>query len=228
MVRTRTQAEAELRRQVKQGKAKLDQLVEARYRREGAELLLAEHHTDIEAARAEVARLEADYQHALTLDKMTEHAREAEKQQQAFNAIMLEANKALGPLVERLENAWRDLNKARGDFLSTGRPLAKGFAVTSWPWGMSGEQMKAAETEMNGVLDEVRARGAKLDDALTPHDGRRASMADLNQKDLARPEPYGGLLWRALSLREDALLKEHRQALEAQDAELPADVVTVR
>jgi hypothetical protein len=93
---------------------------------------------------------------------------------------------------------------------------------------MTSEQVTAAETEMNGVLEEVRARGANLDATRTPHDGRRASMADLSQKDLARPEPYGSLLWKALYLREDAVLMEHRQALEAQDAELPADVVTVR
>jgi hypothetical protein len=228
MVRTRTQAEAELRRQVKQGKAKLDQLVEARYRREGAELLLVEHHTDIEAARAEVARLEADYQRETTLDRMVELAKEAEKQRDTFDALMLEANQVLTPLVERLEGAWRDLNRARRDFLSTGVPLARGFGVNSWPWGMTNEDMQAAAAELTAVLEEVRGRGANLDAARTPWDGRRASMADLSPQDLARPEPYGGLLWRALYLREEALLMEHRQALVAQDADPHADVVTGR
>jgi len=94
---------------------------------------------------------------------------------------------------------------------------------------MTNEDMQAAETEMNAVLEEVRARGANLDATRTPHDGRRASMADLSTwQDPPRPEPYGSLLWKALYLREDALLMEHRQALEAQDAELPADVVTGR
>jgi predicted RNase H-like nuclease (RuvC/YqgF family) len=64
MVRTRTQEEAELRRQVKQGKAKLDQLVEARYRREGAESLLVEHRAETEAAQAEVTSLEAQIDRA--------------------------------------------------------------------------------------------------------------------------------------------------------------------
>ncbi len=228
MVRTRTQAEAELRRQVKQGKAKLDQLVEARYRREGAELLLVEHRADIEAAQAEADRLEAEYRRETTLDGMAQYAEEATRQKETFEAVMHEANQALTPLTEKLYGAWRDLLRARRDFLSTGVPLARGFGVNSWPWGMSGEDVQAAEAELTAVLEEVRGRGANLDAARTPWDGRRASMADRSPQDLARPEPYGGLLWRALYLREDAVLMEHRQALEAQDAELPADVVTVR
>jgi DNA repair exonuclease SbcCD ATPase subunit len=228
MVRTRTQAEAELRRQVKQGKAKLDQLVEARYRREGAELLLVEHRADIEAAQAEADRLEAEYRRETTLDGMAQYAEEATRQKETFEAVMHEANQALTPLTEKLYGAWRDLLRARRDFLSTGVPLARGFGVNSWPWGMSGEDVQAAEAELTAVLEEVRGRGANLDAARTPWDGRRASMADRSPQDLARPEPYGGLLWRALYLREEAVLMEHRQALEVQDAELPADVVTVR
>ncbi len=221
-------------------KAPLDELALAKTRVQAARELLEQHRSDIEAAQAEADRLEADYQHETTLDKMVEHAKEAEKQRDTFGALMLEANQVLTPLVERLEGTWRDLNRARRDFLSTGRPLSVGFGVNSWPWGMTNEDMQAAETEMNAVLEEVRARGANLDAARTPWDGRRASMADRSPQDLARPEPYGGILWRALYLREDALLMEHRQALEAQDAEqreehrqvedaeLPADVVTVR
>ncbi len=64
MTRARTQEEAELRRQVKQGNAKLEQLVEARYRREGAESLLVEHRAETEAARAEVSSLEAQIDRA--------------------------------------------------------------------------------------------------------------------------------------------------------------------
>jgi chromosome segregation ATPase len=64
MTRARTQEEAELRRQVKQGNAKLEQLVEARYRREGAESLLVEHRAETEAARAEVSSLEAQIRRA--------------------------------------------------------------------------------------------------------------------------------------------------------------------
>jgi hypothetical protein len=165
-----------------------------------------------------VERLEADYRRTTMLDTMVEHAREATKQKEAFEAVMHEANQALTPLTEKLYTAWRDLNKARRDFLSTGRPLARGFGVTSWPWGMTNEDMQAAEMEMNGVLEEVRGRGANLDAARTPWDGRRASMADRSPQDLGRPEPYGSLLWKALFLREEALLMEHRQALEAQDA----------
>ncbi len=222
-------------------KAPLDELVQAKTRVQAARELLEQHHADIETARAEATRLEADYQHALTLDKMVEHAKEAEKQRDTFDALMLEANQALTPLVERLEGAWRALNQARADFLSTGRPLSKGFGRNSWPWGMTNEDVQAAEAELAALLDELKARGATLDAALTPHNGRRSSMADLDHwQDLARPEPYGGLLWKALSLREDAVLMERRQALEAQDAEqreehrqvedaeLPADVVTVR
>jgi uncharacterized protein YukE len=73
MVRTRTQAEVELRRQVKQGKAKLDQLVEARYRREGAELLLVEHRADIASIQAQVQALEVQIDRAekqALLDKL--------------------------------------------------------------------------------------------------------------------------------------------------------------
>ncbi len=216
------------------------ELALAKTRVQAARELLEQHHSDIKTAQAEADRLEADYQRETTLDSMTEHAKEATRQKEAFEAVMHEANQALTPLTEKLYGAWRDLLRARRDFLSTGRSLAEGFGRNSPPWGATGEQLKAAETEMTAVLEEVRARGANLDAARTPWDGRRASMADRSPQDLARPEPYGGILWRALYLREDALLMEHRQALEAQDAEqreehrqvedaeLPADVVTVR
>jgi phage-related tail protein len=231
------QAEGERRRI----KAPLDELAVAKTRVQAARELLEQHHSDIKTAQAEADRLEADYQRETTLDSMTEHAKEATRQKEAFEAVMHEANQALTPLTEKLYGAWRDLLRARRDFLSTGRSLAEGFGVNSWPWAMSGEDMQAAKAELTAVLEEVRGRGANLDAARTPHDGRRASMADLSTwQDLARPEPYGSLLWKALYLREEALLMERRQALEAQDAEqreehrqvedaeLPADVVTVR
>jgi multidrug resistance efflux pump len=221
-------------------KAPLDELAVAKTRVQAARELLEQHHADIKTAQAEADRLEADYRRETTLDGMAGYAKEATRQKEAFEAVMHEANQALTPLTEKLYGAWRDLNKARRDFLSTGVPLARGFGVNSWPWGMSGEDVQAAEAELTAVLEEVRGRGANLDAARTPWDGRRASMADRSPQDLARPEPYGGLLWRALYLREDALLMERRQALEAQDAEqreehrqvedaeLPANVVTVR
>jgi hypothetical protein len=217
------------------------ELALAKTRVQAARELLEQHHSDIKTAQAEADRLEADYRRETNLDGMAQYAEEATRQKETFEAVMHEANAALTPLTEKLYGAWRDLNKARRDFLSTGRPLAEGFGRNSPPWGATSEQMTAAETEMNAVLEEVRGRGANLDAALTPHDGRRASMADLNHwQDLARPEPYGGILWRALYLREEARFMEQRRAQEAQDAEqreehrqvedaeLPADVVTVR
>ncbi len=199
-------------------KAPLDELALAKTRVQAARELLEQHHSDIKTAQAEADRLEVEYRRETTLDGMAGYAREATKQKEAFEAVMHEANQALTPLTEKLYGAWRDLNKARRDFLSTGRPLSVGFGVNSWPWGMTNEDMQAAEAELTAVLEEVRGRGANLDAARTPWDGRRASMADRSPQDLARPEPYGGILWRALYLREDALLMEHRQALEAQDA----------
>ncbi len=59
MVHDRAQDETELRRQVKNGEAKLEQLVEARYKREAAESILAEHRQDMAVLQAEVNRLEA-------------------------------------------------------------------------------------------------------------------------------------------------------------------------
>ncbi len=200
-------------------KAPLDELALAKTRVQAARELLEQHHSDIKTAQAEADRLEADYRRETTLDELAGYAKEATKQKEAFEAVMHEANQALTPLTEKLYGAWRDLNKARRDFLSTGVPLARGFGVNSWPWAMSGEDMQAAEAELTAVLEEVRARGAKLDAALTPHDGRRASMADLNHwQDLARPEPYGALLWKALSLREEAQFMEAQRALRAKDA----------
>jgi myosin heavy subunit len=204
---------------LRKGKAELQKLADAKTRTSAARELLEQHRSDIEATQAEADRLEADYRRETTLDTMVELAKEAEKQRDALNTVMLEANQVLTPLVERLEGTWRDLNKARRDFLSTGVPLAEGFGRNSPPWGATGEQLKAAETEMNALLDELKARGAKLDAALTPHDGRRASMADLNHwQDPPRPEPYGSLLWKALFLREEARFMEAQRALRAKDA----------
>ncbi len=204
------------------------ELALAKTRVQAARELLEQHHSDIKTAQAEADRLEADYRRETTLDELAGYAKEATRQKEAFEAAMHEANQALKPLVEKLYAARRGLTQAQSDFRKAGRSLNNGFGVTSWPYSMTGEQMRDEETKMHALLAEVQARGVDTDVALTPYDGRRVSVAGLNPQDLALPEPYGNPLWRALSLLEEALLMERRQALEAQDAELPADVVTVR
>jgi chromosome segregation ATPase len=200
-------------------KAPLDELAQAKTRVQAARELLEQHHADIEAARQEAARLEADYQRALTLDKMADHAREAAKQKEVFDATMRAANQALTPLVEKLYAAWRGLTQAQSGFRNSGRSLNNGLGVASWPYTMTAEQVTSEETKMRALLTEVQARGADTNVALTPYDGRHVSVAGLNPQDLDLPDPYGGLLWKALRLREEAIFMEHRQAQEAQEAQ---------
>jgi chromosome segregation ATPase len=231
MVRTRTQAEVELRRQVKQGKAKLDQLVEARYRREGAELLLAEHHTDIEVARAEVERLEADYQHALTLDKMTEHAVEASEHRQAFNAEINKANETLQAHMQKLCDALDALEGARRAFTARGQELAEAFRRSDL-YGGDIETNRIRE-EGQALLRELEERGAPVADVLGIVGARLSGMdRDPSENPLAAPEPYTFILWKIIrdareKRRMDARGREEEERY-ARNAELPADVVTVR
>jgi hypothetical protein len=207
------------------GKAPLAELAAARSRVSAAHALLEQHQSDIATARAEAERLEGLYQHALTFDKMTENARDATKHRAEFDTAILEANRALEPIIEKLYSTWRALNQARYQFLTTGRSLSRGFGVNSWPFTMTHEQVHEEETRMNAVLEDIRARGVDLTEVLAPHDGRRASMADAyHYKDLARPEPYAPLLWRAISHKEQERHQEAERQHRTEESERRARI----
>ncbi len=196
MARERLQDETELRQRVKAGKAKLEQLVEARYKREAAESILTEHHADIETQHAEVQRLEAEHGRERTLETMVALAKEAQAQRRAYDDAIVAANEALEPMINAMVSARRAWKRARGDFVNAGRPLSKGFGRSSW--GMttgSPEDQRILE----GLIRELEDRGAELDDVLAPHDGWRATMADRDHAPpLAQPEPYGHYLTEML------------------------------
>jgi phage gp36-like protein len=189
MARERLQDETELRQQVKDGKAKLEQLVEARYKREAAESILAEHHVDIETQRAEVQRLEAEHGRERTLEKMVSLAKEAQAQRRAYDAAIVAANEVLAPLISAMVSARRGWKQARSDFVNAGRPLSKGFGRSSW--GMTSGSPEDQRI-LEGLIRELEDRGAELDDALAPHDGRQMTMGDRDHAPpLAQPEPFG-------------------------------------
>ncbi len=196
MARERLQDETELRQRVKDGKAKLEQLVEARYKREAAESILTEHHVDIETQRAEVQRLEAEHGRERTLETMVVHAKEAHEQRRAYDAAIKKANEALAPLINKMAAARRGWKQARTDFVNAGRPLSRGFGRSSW-----GTTTGSPEDQriLEGLIRELEDRGAELDDVLAPHDGRQMTMADRDHvTPLVQPEPFGYYLTEML------------------------------
>ncbi len=218
MVHDRAQDETELRQQVKNGEAKLEQLVEARYKREAAESILAEHHADIETQRAEVQRLEAEHGRERTLETMVVHAKEAHEQRQAFDAAIMAANEALGPLISKLISAWHGWKAARSEFVTAGRPLSRGFGRSSWGMTTGPEDQRI----LAELLQDLEDRGAPLDDALSPHDGWDKTVADLDHyKPLARPEPFAYYLYEAMkhvmNLQEQAAAEVARRRKEQED-----------
>jgi predicted nucleic acid-binding Zn-ribbon protein len=143
MTRARTQAEAELRRQVKRGEAKLEQLVEARYRREGAESLLVEHRADIAAAQAEADRLEAQLDRAekqAHLDKL--NAEQAELAS-AWEAKAVAAGHSIVQALDDLYDIEREVCLTARAVIGAARAMGvnhsevpPNFALT--PWLLSG------------------------------------------------------------------------------------------
>jgi hypothetical protein len=195
MARERLQDETELRQRVKAGKAKLEQLVEARYKREAAESILTEHHADIETQHAEVQRLEAEHGRERTLETMVALAKEAQAQRQAYDAAIVQANEALAPLINKMVSARRGWKQARTAFVNAGRPLSKGFGRSSWGMTTGPEDQRILE----GLIRELEDRGAELDDVLAPHDGWQMTMADRDHAPpLAQPEPFGYYLTEML------------------------------
>jgi hypothetical protein len=209
-------------------RAKTENLLDARSRSHAAKELLAQHHADLETQRAEVARLEAEYQRERTLDKMAVHAQEAHEQRQAFDQAITAANTALGPMIDKMINTWHGWKAARNDFVNTGRPLSRGFERSSW--SMTTDRPDDPRI-LDELLQDLEDRGAPLDDALSPHDGWEMTVADRNAKPLARPDPFAYYLYEmmkhVMNLQDQAAQREaHRRKEEALRAEQPLSVTS--
>lgn len=202
-------------------RAKTENLLDARSRSHAAKELLAQHRADIETQRAEVARLEADYQRERTLDKMAVHAKEAHEQRQAFDQAITAANTALGPLINKMISAWHGWKQARNDFVNTGQPLSRGFSRSVWSYNSGPEDHRI----LAELLQDLEDRGAPLDDALSPHDGWEMTVADRHGKPLTRPDPFAYYLYEmmkhVMNLQEQAARREaHRRKEEALEQPL--------
>jgi hypothetical protein len=210
-------------------RAKTENLLDARSRSHAAKELLEQHHADLETQRAEVARLEDEYQRERAIDKMVVHAKAAYDQRQAFDAAITQANEALGPLVNRMINAWDGWKAARSEFVTAGRPLSRGFGRSSWGMTTGGPDDQRILAEL---LADLEDRGAPLDDALSPHDGWDMTVADLDHfKPLARPEPFAYYLYEmmkhVLLLQEQAAHREaHRRKEQEDELEQPPSVTS--
>ncbi len=206
-------------RKLRQAKAPLADLAAAKGRMNVARELLEQHHSEIAAQNAEVTRLDAEYQRERAIEKMAVHAKEAHEQRQAFDAAIMAANEALGPLISKLISAWHGWKAARSEFVTAGRPLSRGFGRSSWGMTTGGPDDQRILAEL---LQDLEDRGAPLDDALSPHDGWDMTVADLDHyKPLARPEPFAYHLYEmmkhVMNLQEQAAAEVARRRKEQED-----------
>jgi chromosome segregation ATPase len=89
-------------RKLRQAKAPLAELAAAKGRVNVAGELLEQHHADIATQRAEVARLESEYQAARTRDRVAALTKETAALHTGFTDLMAAANAALTPFIPKL------------------------------------------------------------------------------------------------------------------------------
>lgn len=175
--------------------ASLDAQSQARGRVQIAKEMLEQHQSDIQAARAEVDRLNVALNRESTLLKMVEQAKTAKQHREeldkAFNTLVSAIYKASGGIT----TAWQAENEARLAFAETGRQLVPRFR------DLNGQHyFKPAEKVLAEVLEkELEARGAPLE---AVRDGATGSFTYLDayaKRELPRDE-LSVLLWEAIRL----------------------------
>jgi MoxR-like ATPase len=181
---------------LKSERASLDLQAQAKGRVGVARELLEQHQSDIQAARADVDRLEVLAARERTLAEMAECAKEAKRQRQVLESAVTAGNAAILKHIEKVDDAWNGMSQARNSFLDAGGKLTPIFNVLNYPTGWSNEKIEAERNTGEAILEELKSQGLDLNDVLTPRiDAKRTSVFDLlHPRDVVFPKPFGGLI----------------------------------
>lgn len=187
---------------LKSERASLDLQAQAKGRVGVARELLEQHQSDIQAARAEVDRLEVLAARERTLAEMAECAKEAKRQRQILESAVTAANTAILKHIEKVDDAWGGMAQARKGFLDAGGRLSQAFNVTNYPSGWSNEKIKAEGDAGNEILEELKSQGLDLNDVLMAiGDDRRRSVFDLGHpREIVQPKPFGWMIHQAIQV----------------------------
>ncbi len=180
---------------LKAERAPLDEQAQAKGRVNVAREMLEQHQSDIQTARAEVARSESLVGREATLAKMAEHARCATKHGRELETAVHEGSKALGASLATIAASFDGIREERTAFARLGRELVPEFDSKT-PFGNSipGNKQRA---EAEAVASELEAMGVNLSHALNSATGRYSGI-DSETRPLPNPE-HADLLWKVLA-----------------------------
>jgi chromosome segregation ATPase len=197
-----TENEADVQK-LKTEKASLDAQAQAKGRVNVAREMLDQHLSDIQNARAEVARLEIAVKRELTLQRMGDKARAVTKQRRALETAVHEGSAALGKTLTDMHAALTVLQEHRAEFAALGTELAPEFNSRE-PFGDS-IQGNAKRAVCEQLTRELEGRGVTLTDALNSCYGPRTPV-DREGRTLPTPE-HSELLWQVFA---EAVAKHNR------------------
>jgi DNA repair exonuclease SbcCD ATPase subunit len=197
-----TESEANAQR-LKSERASLDAQAQAKGRVQVAREMLETHQLDIQAARAEVVRLDAQERRDATVAKMAEHAQRTTKHRRELEKAVHEGSETLGRVLETMAQAFVGIRDEREAFALLGRDLVPQFhGKTPFNGSIQEDEMKA---QCEVVLSEIEAKGATVADVLNAVTGKH-SRVDRETRPLPNPE-HAYLLWHIFG---EAVAKKQR------------------
>lgn len=182
------------------------------------------------AARQEERKtlLAAEYR-AEQIRIMRGAADEGTAQRQAFAEAAEEANRVLGPLVEKMAAAVDGMVDARELFVTTGVALEPGLRrnhIADWTNSDPRAAERAAEYRQGAtaLMDELQEAGADLATVLTPWAGTKGNLETISDRalPLPTPEPYGPAILEGMAAKRKAKreAQERREAAVRESARL--------
>ncbi len=175
---------------LKSERASLDMQAQAKGRVNVAREMLEQHQADLQAARAEVARLEALKQREQHLERMYTAAVTAKAHRAAMDKAFENAQKAMHRATELLLREWQGEHEARRLFAEIGDELVPGFRTMSDPYhaGMTNEQRLRLDADRATLLDDLIARDVPLEVATDGATGRHSTLDKYAERELPRDE----------------------------------------
>ena len=153
--------EAKLREE----RAPLDDLAQARMRVATAKELLDQHRSDIATAQAQVTRLEAQAAHEQRLSRMAQHAESALAHRTALEETVADAAASLQRTVEKIIREWNGYESAKAEFIGVGAEEFDGRVAwhnNPYALGLQGTDAQRLQEQVLSLLNTLKARGVDL------------------------------------------------------------------
>ena len=206
---------------LKEDKAPIDALAQARGRVAVAKELLDQHEADIATAQAQVTRLEAQAARESRLSRMAQHAETALAHRTALESAVEEAAAGLQRTVEKIIREWNGYESAKAEFVSVGAEELGRVAWHNNPYalGLQGTDAQHLQEQVLSLLNTLKARGVDLSPLL---EGEVVALPYRTDRPLPA-DGFAMLVWAAVLAHAET---PHTLKRSAPQTKIPVPRIT--